>query len=102
MKTKCYCIFCTKHPLHNKQKEFKEVLTGYDPSVGLIGSEFDEQGKEVDCLQPLSNAFYELGREPEDFAWKITAYGDGCAITGVEGTGFTIFANCGNEEDKEF
>jgi hypothetical protein len=102
LKTKCYCVFCINHPLHNKQKEFKEVLTGYYPEVGFIGSEFNEQGKEVNCLKPISDAFYDLGREPEDFEWKVTAYGDGCAITGVEVPGFTIFAYCGNEEDKEF
>jgi hypothetical protein len=76
------------------------VLTGYEPGQS-ISSDFENQGKEVDCLQPRSDAFYELDRRAEDFEWKATAYGDGNAITGVEGGGFVIYAYCGNEEDKE-
>jgi len=100
MKTKCYCIFCPKHPLHHKQKEFKEVLTGWDVG-GFISSPYEEQGAIVHCLSPQSDAFYDLNKEPEDFEWKITAYGDGCAITGYEGIGYCIRATCGNEGYKE-
>jgi len=100
MKTKCYCIFCVHHPLHDKQKEFKEITTGYKPGL-MVKSEFDDQGIEVECLRPVSDAFYELGRESEDFKWEVTAYGDGCAITGVKGIGYTIWANCKNEKHEE-
>jgi len=95
MKTKCYCLYCTRHPLHDKRDNFN-VLTGYEPGQ-YISAEFNIQGKEVDCLSPLSDAFIELDIKAEDFEWKVTAYGDGSAITGVEGVGFTLFAGCGNE-----
>lgn len=100
MKTKCYCIFCKKHPLHKEQDKFKDWLVGWEPG-NFIKLEFKDQGKEVDCLEPVSEAFYELGREPEEFEYPVTAYGDGNADTGVEGPGFIIYACCTNEEHEE-
>jgi len=102
MKTKCYCIFCPNHPFNSKQKEFKDWLTGYE-SESLISSKFEGQGKEVDCLQPSSEAFDALGMEGkvEDFEWKVTAYGDGSAITSTSGPDYIIYARCKNEKYKE-
>jgi len=100
MKTKCYCIFCKKHPLHSKRKEFKDVLAGWDVE-DFISSDYENQGTTVHCLSPSSDAFYELGREETDFTYPVTAYGDGIAITGVGGPGYLIRCVCGNEEDEE-
>ncbi len=100
MKTKCYCIFCKKHPLHDKQKEFKDWLTGWD--VGnFIDSKYNETCAEVNCLNPDSDAFDELDLTPSNLRFPITAYGDGFAVTGFEGNGFTIYASCKNEDYKE-
>ena len=100
MKTECYCIFCKHHPQHSKQNEFKDWLTGWD--VGnLIDSKYKNESAEVNCLNPDSDAFDELNLEPTDIYFPITAYGDGCVITGFEGNGFTIYATCKNEKDEE-
>ena len=100
MKTKCYCIFCKHHPFHDRQKEFKNILCGWD--VGdFISIEEDKQGVYVDCLEPRSDAFYDLEREAEDFSYPVTAYGDGYSVTGCEGSGYLIRATCGNEDDEE-
>lgn len=100
MKTKCYCVYCPFHPSHLFQNNFKEILTGWELG-DYIHEEHNEYGKEVDCLVPVSAAFNTLGTSPEDHDWRVTAYGDGCAETGVIGEGFHIFANCGKEEYKE-
>ena len=98
MKTKCYCVYCSKHPLHNKRKEFKKILTGFSPDH-FIGSEFDEQAADVDCLEVESAAdgYVDLN----DFDYEKTAYGDGCAVTGSDAPGLLLYASCGNEDYEE-
>lgn len=100
-KTVCWCIGCTHHPLHHKRKEFNWI-TGWEPGeiIFAIGKD-QEQGKEVDCLFPISDAFYDLDLDPEKFTYPITAYGDGLAITGHQGRGFVLYANCDNENHEE-
>jgi hypothetical protein len=101
MHTKCYCIYCPKHPLHLKQKEFKNgALTGWSVDC-WIDSDYEETASEVECLNPISAAFSELDIYPKDFEFPITAYGDGNAVTGVEGNGFNIYAICKDETYKE-
>ena len=96
MKTTCYCIYCSKHPLNSVRKGLK-CLTGWD--VGdFIDSEYEDQGKKVSCLKPMSNAFDELNIDPADWKFPVTAYRDGISITGFEGRGFEISANCENED----
>ena len=98
MKTKCYCVGCKKHPLHNKRNELGKWFTGYHPE-NFVESKFEVQGADVDCLKPESAAEDYL--RLEDFEYPITAYGDGAAITGCALPGITIFANCGNEEHED-
>lgn len=98
MKTKCYCIFCKNHPLYNSN--IIDWKTGWD--VGdFIESKYESTSAEVECLSPESNAFNELEIEPTDIRFPITAYGDGYAVTGFEGNGFTIYAFCEDEEHEE-
>ena len=99
MTTTCYCIGCKKHPLHAERKDFKNLLTGYLPGR-MIPAELKNQGVQVDCLLPDSSAFAELDVEPKDFTFKVTAYGDGGSITGVDGSGYEIYAVCGNEDHE--
>jgi len=97
--TTCYCVGCKKHPLHAQRMKFKKWVTGF--TLGkIVWNEFKEQGAKVNCLLPESNAFYELGVEPTDFKYEITAYGDGNSVTGVDGNGYEIYAVCGNEEHE--
>lgn len=100
MNTKCFCIFCKHHPLHENKKDFKDWLTGWEPG-SLSYTKYKSQGKDVNCLQPVSDAFDNLGRNPSDFEYPITAYGDGLAETGVSEVSFTIFAICENEQHSE-
>jgi len=100
MKTKCYCIFCKNHPFNATQNLFEDWKTGWD--VGdFIESKYEKTSAEVDCLTPDSDAFDELNLEPKNIHFPITAYGDGYAVTGFEGNGFTIYATCKNEKYKE-
>ena len=99
MKTKCYCVYCPKHPLYEERYEIV-FPRGYEPG-NLIWGEADESGREVDCLKPGSEAFFELDIEPEDYEYPITAYGDGCSITGFQGEGFTVYATCMNERYED-
>ena len=100
MKTTCYCVYCPFHPSHLFQNNFKKILTGWELG-DYIHEEHNEYGKEVDCLEPVSAAFDELEKSPEDFEWRITAYGDGFADTGVIRPGYHIFANCRKEIYEE-
>jgi len=100
MKTRCYCLYCPNHPLHSKQRDFKDILTGW--WLGdFISSVYDEQGRLVNCLNPVSSAFSELNIDPDDYEFETTAYSDGVAVTGIEEEGFNIFANCKNETYEE-
>jgi hypothetical protein len=97
MKTTCYCILCPKHPFYAKRKELS-VLTGWRVGWLIYKPEDVAGGAVVDCLEPVSYAFDELNIDPGDYEFPITAYEDGCALTGFHGRGFEIEANCDNEE----
>jgi hypothetical protein len=58
-------------------------------------------GVEVDCLDPVSDAFDVLDVDPSDYDFETTAYGDGVSITGIDQDSFRIWANCGNEKYKD-
>ena len=94
MKTECHCLYCPRHPLHKKRGDIVSP-TGYDPTKWGPGG---KTGREVDCLKPVSDAFDAFDIDPEDEEFPTTAYGDGCAMTGFERDGITLYAHCGNEE----
>jgi len=99
MNTKCYCLGCKRHPKHDKRNQFKKWFTGFEPGFVIIAKQFEDQGSFVNCLKVESEAdeFVDLN----DFDYPITAYGDGCAVTGSETQGLTIYANCGNEDHED-
>lgn len=103
MKTKCYCIFCPKHPLFERQKEFLRdgQISGWHANCFSPLNFRMDMGADVECLNPRSDAFYELNIDPEDCEFKTCAYGDGCSETGISGLGWEIDAYCGNEDYKE-
>lgn len=106
MKTKCYCIYCSKHPLYKKLlggHPYSIPVNAYSPG-DYIGREYTA-GVQVDCLVPKGQVFDELGINPEDVKdeFEITAYGDGLSITGYiekpnEYTTVEVWATCGNED----
>lgn len=96
MKTKCYCLGCKNHPLHSKRNEY-QWLVGWSPDKMVFSHPY---GTEVDCLDPVSDAFDIFWEDPEDFEYPITAYGDGCAITGFQENGITLVAFCKNEDHE--
>ena len=92
MKTKCYCAYCTKHPLYGKTKDII-VPTGY----GVDRFVFGLAGKEVDCLKPIAEILdYEL--DAENYEYPATAYADGIAVTVFDVRGQSLIANCENED----
>jgi len=99
MKTKCYCAYCTKHPLYGKTKDIK-VPTGFGTNSFVNG----EVGVEVDCLKPIAEILdYEL--DAENYEYPVTAYGDGIAVTVFDVRGQALMANCENEDydgEKQF
>lgn len=100
MKTKCYCIGCKRHPLHHRRNE-AQWITGWYPGRILFLQNERWQGVEVDCLKPESIIFDEwFFDDAEDFDYPVTAYGDGCAITGFIHHGSVIMAFCGNEDHE--
>jgi len=100
MKTKCYCVNCKKHPLHDKANSFKDILTGWEPDR-WVGTSYQEQGVDVNCLKPESEAFDYAWLNVDGFDYPITAYGDGCAITGFCKPMIEVQAFCGNEDNEE-
>jgi hypothetical protein len=100
MKTKCYCVGCKRHPLHDKRKELSPWVVGWEPDRIIFGENAKSQGAEVDCLEPVSGAFSHLVGEIDDYEYPITAYGDGCSITGFQEDGMTVVATCGNEDHE--
>lgn len=100
MKTKCYCVGCPKHPLFENRHSYV-FYTGFDVGDTIWKKEDLVQGVDVDCLEPVSDAFDDLDINPKEHDFPITAYGDGCSITGFDGRGYTIVANCENEEYSE-
>ena len=101
MKTKCYCVYCPKHPFFERQKEFGRV-SGWHANMWSPLNFDMTAGADVECLDPKSDAFYELDIDPDDYEFKTCAYGDGSAETGIDGCGWEIDAYCGNEEYKEY
>jgi hypothetical protein len=103
MKTTCHCIYCKHHPLFEQRNELS-TLTGWNVGSWILDRKYTEQGKEVDCLEPITDAYeYSvLDLDPiETYEFPVTAYGDGCSNTGfeIDGDGFelTIFGYCKNE-----
>jgi hypothetical protein len=102
MKTKCYCILCPRHPLYPKREEkIKGLVVGWELGKPIWKPEQIENGVEVDCLIPDSPAFDDFDVDVEDLDFKVTAYGDGQAITGVSGSGYEIYATCSNELEED-
>lgn len=97
MKTKCYCIFCSKHPLYKESEKIKAV-TGW--RIGDHEPKPDT-GKDVDCLEPESIALDELNLFAEELEWPITAYADGGSETGVDGNDYVISGYCAGEDLKK-
>lgn len=92
MKTTCHCVYCPHHPLNGQSHDYRNVPRGYSPG------DFPDRssvGREVNCLDPQSDAFDYIDPEGEEF--PVTAYGDGCAITGFSRPGLVVTATCGNE-----
>jgi hypothetical protein len=100
MKTKCYCVYCPKHPLHYDIVR-QDVLTGWSVGDFIWEEKHREQGREVVCLNPKSDFFEDYGIDADEFEFPITAYNDGISETGTEEAGFTIYAYCGNEEYED-
>jgi hypothetical protein len=103
MKTTCYCIYCKHHPLFEQRNELS-TLTGWTVGKMIYKLEYVQQGKEVDCLEPVTDAYdYSvLDLNPiEEYEFETTAYNDGCSETGFEinGDGFDlkVYACCKNE-----
>jgi len=74
MKTKCYCVYCPKHPFFERQKEFGQISGWHANMYSPI--HFDmTAGADVECLDPKSDAFYELEVDPDYYEFKTCAYG---------------------------
>jgi len=100
MKTKCYCIFCKRHPLYGQK--FEEWVAGWYPGKFIYNDHEEKKtGVEVDCLEPEHYVFDEYDIDMEQFEFPITAYGDGCALTGFSEPGIEMTTTCLNEEHEE-
>ena len=102
MKTRCYCIFCPKHPKHSQRNNLGKPFLSYSVER-WIGKDYEHQASDVDCLDPKSDAFeMHFFLDAEDFEYPITAYGNGASETGFYNcSGLTLYATCGNEEYSE-
>jgi len=101
MKTKCYCFWCKKHPLHSEKDKITSRESGEVVGFNNYPHINSQLGRDVNCLEPISNAFDELSIDPKDFDWNYTSYGDGSSYTEVDGGSFQISAICKNEEHEE-
>ena len=100
-KTTCYCIYCSKHPLYEKYKDDPNPFTGYKPSMGFAWmATHKHHAADVECLEPSSDAFDEMGIHHSELDFEITAYGDGGSITGFDAGSWVITAHCDNEDYK--
>lgn len=99
MQTKCFCIFCPRHPKFKDRHLWNDPPTGFLPGDIIWGA--DEYAAKVECLLPVSSAFEEFNIDPNYQEFPITAYGDGCAMTGFSTDGITVFASCHNEDYEE-
>ena len=95
MKTRCYCVKCKKHPLDSTK--FNKYMTGFHEG-SIILSEYEIQGMEVDCFDPVLVASFDFGLNPYDFEFSKTAYGNGVSLTFTMHDGKAVYATCGNEE----
>lgn len=100
MKTKCYCIYCKYHPLHAEREKF-DTLAGWHVGDWIWDKKYLEQGKNVDCLDPQSDAFDFLMDGPCDFDYPVTAYGDGLAVTGFDEDDLKVNGYCAKEKYEE-
>ena len=94
MKTECHCLYCPKHPLHKKRGTI-ESPTGFEPNRFILDSK--KTGRVVNCLKPRSDAFDAFDIDPDCEEFPVTAYGDGCAMTGFERDGIVLYATCEDE-----
>ena len=98
MKTICYCVKCKKHPLYSKK--FDEYMTGFYEGFDIL-SEYETQGIEVDCLDPVLSSHIDYDLNPFDFEFSRTAYGgDEESLTFTIHNDSVVYATCGNEELK--
>ena len=96
MKTKCYAIYCSKHPLYNQRAPLlktEKVVTGFRGDIFL--SPTHPHAAEVACLEVVGD-FHSV--DPEDFEWPETAYADGYAHTFAEEGSVELHGACGNED----
>jgi len=93
VKTRCYCIYCPRHPLHEQQGSMKAV-SDFQPYKMIFMA---EGGADVDCLDPKSDAYESYDIDPSDEEYPYTAYGDENSVTGFTSNGITLYATCGNE-----
>ena len=96
MKTKCFCVYCSNHPLYNERNNLP-VVVGWTLDRMIFG-DCARTGVDVECLQPESDAFFELDISPDEHEFPITAYGDGSSNTGFEGMGYVVHAYCSKED----
>lgn len=101
MKTRCYCVYCPHHPLFEKRAEI-EFPVGWNPVDGVWWHpKYEQAGADVECLEPVSDAFSELNVDAEDLEFEKTAYDDGNAVTGYAESSYVLLAICGNEEYED-
>jgi hypothetical protein len=95
MKTKCYCVWCKKHPLD--PTNYCNYMTEFDEG-SIILAEYQNQGIEVDCFDPVLKTSSDFGLNPYDFVFSETAYGKGVSLSFAIHDGKAVYATCGNEE----
>ena len=99
MKTNCFCVFCSKHPLYNQREH---AHTGFRDGRGISEKHLND-GARVECLEP--EAFKECQRlldgDESEYEYPITAYGDGISVAvGKMIYSSNIEAYCKNEDYK--
>jgi hypothetical protein len=100
MKTKCFCIGCKKHPLHDKRTEFKDwVVLGYCSEP--YKEEHEKQGCDVNCFEASSSAEEYLLNFIESFDFELCYYNDGVSYSYFEDRDITIHATCNNEDHED-
>ncbi len=98
MNTKCYCTYCPNHPKFAQRHTLGSPVTGYSPLKYNPDDNYDAHAAEVNCLKPMSISIDNGTIDPDDYDFPITAYGDGCSMTGFNGSDLVLFAHCANEE----
>ncbi len=95
MNTRCYCVWCKKNPLD--PTKFYKYMTEFDEG-SIILPEYQIQGIEMDCFDPVLNTSSDLGLNPYDFKFSETAYGNAVSLAFTIHDGKAVYATCGNEE----